>query len=115
MQYTDPHQFLGKEVTIKMDRPLGTKHPKHGFVYETNYGYVPETTAEDGDELDAYLLGVDEPKEEFTGTCIAYIHRTNDNDDKLIIVPEGVELNDEEIKSLTHYQEQWFESIIIRK
>lgn len=36
-------QYLGKEVSIIMDRPLGSKHPREGFVYEVNYGYVPET------------------------------------------------------------------------
>ncbi len=25
---------LGKVVEVTMDRPLGTTHPKHGFVYE---------------------------------------------------------------------------------
>ena len=34
-------QYLSKDVSIIMDRPLGSKHPKHGFVYEVNYGYVP--------------------------------------------------------------------------
>lgn len=24
------NSFLGKIVTVKMDRPLGAKHPKHG-------------------------------------------------------------------------------------
>lgn len=49
---------------------------------------MPGTIAPDGEEIDAYVLGVFEPKEEFTGTCIAVIHRTNDDDDKLIVVPE---------------------------
>ena len=49
-----------------MDRPLGTKHPKHGFVYEVNYGYIPNTVSGDGEELDAYVLGIDKPLKEFT-------------------------------------------------
>jgi inorganic pyrophosphatase len=51
-------QYLGKEVSIIIDRPLGSKHPKHGFLYEVNYGYVPGTRSADGEELDAYYLGV---------------------------------------------------------
>ena len=35
-------QYLGKEVSIIMDRPLGSKHPRHGFVYEVNYAMCPE-------------------------------------------------------------------------
>jgi inorganic pyrophosphatase len=110
----DTSNYLGKTVTIKMDRPLGSKHPKHGFIYPVNYGYVPGTTAPDGEELDAYLLGVFEPVDEFTGKCIAYIHRTNDDDDKLIIVPEGVEYTDDQINALTEFQERFFKHEILR-
>jgi len=107
--------YLGKTVTIKIDRQFGTKHPKHGFVYELNYGFVPDTISPDGEELDAYLLGVGEPVEAFTGRCIAIIHRTNDDDDKLIIVPEGKEFSDDDIRALTHFQEQFFKSEIVRQ
>ena len=106
--------FLGKIIKIKIDRPFGSKHPKHGFIYPLNYGYVPDTISGDGEELDAYLLGVFEPVEEFQGNCIAIIHRTNDNDDKLIIVPEGKEYSDDAIDALTEFQEQYFEHVIIR-
>ena len=108
------NDYLGKNIKIKIDRPFGTKHPKHGFIYPLNYGYVPDTISGDGEELDAYLLGVFEPLEEFEGNCIAIIHRTNDNDDKLIIVPEGKEYSDDAIDALTEFQEQYFEHVIIR-
>lgn len=59
-------EFLGKTVEVVMDRPLGSKHPKHGFVYEANYGYVPGTRSPDGEELEAYFFGVSEPKNEIS-------------------------------------------------
>lgn len=105
--------YLGKMLKIKIDRPLGSKHPKHGFIYPVNYGYVPNTVSGDGEELDCYVLGVFEPLEEFTGKCIAIIHRTNDNDDKLIIVPDGKKYTKEQIQALTEFQEQYFKSEII--
>ena len=108
------YSYLDKEVNVKIDRPLNSKHPKHGFTYELNYGYIPNTTSGDGEELDCYVLGIEEPITEFIGKCIAVIHRLNDDDDKLIVVPEGKEFTDEEIKKLTHFQEQYFESEIIR-
>ena len=108
------NDYLGKNIKIKIDRPFGTKHPKHGFIYPLNYGYVPDTISGDGEELDAYLLGVFEPVEEFEGNCIAIIHRTNDNDDKLIIVPDGKDYSDDAIDALTEFQEQYFKHIIIR-
>jgi len=42
MQTTRAENFLGKEIEVIIDRPLGSKHPKHGFKYETNYGYIPQ-------------------------------------------------------------------------
>lgn len=107
-------KYLGKLVKVKIDRPLGSKHPKHTFVYELNYGFIPNTLAPDGEELDAYVLGVNKPINEFEGTCIAIIHRTNDNDDKLIVVPEGKAFSDEEIVASTAFQERYFQSEIIR-
>lgn len=106
--------YLGKNVSIVIDRKLGTKHPKHDFIYMVNYGYVPNTVSGDGEELDAYLLGVFEPIEEFLGKVIAVIHRTNDDDDKLVVVPNDREYSDEAIRALTEFQEQYFESVIIR-
>lgn len=97
-----------------MDRPLGSKHPKHGFIYEVNYGFVPGVVAPDGEFLDAYVLGISEPASHFKGECIAVIHRLNDNDDKLIVVPAGVSYTDEQIREQTKFQEQFFQSIIVR-
>ena len=109
------NDFLGKIVTVKMDRPLGTKHPKHGFVYPVNYGFIPNTVSGDGEELDAYVLGIDKPLDSFTGRCIAIVHRTNDNDDKLVVVPDGKDITDKEIEEKTKFQEQWFQHVIVRK
>ena len=107
--------YLGQIVEVTMDRPLGSKHPKHGFVYEANYGYIAGTTSGDGEELDAYFLGVDDSRPKAVGKCIAVIHRTNDDDDKLVVIPEDMEnLSDEEIKKQTNFQEQFFKSVIVR-
>ena len=107
--------YLGRVVSGIMDRPMGSKHPKHGFIYPVNYGYIPDTISGDGEELDAYVLGVQEPQEKFTGECIAIIHRTDDDDDKLIVVPKGMNLSDAEIEKQVQFQEQWFHHIIIRR
>jgi len=112
---TNAKDFLGKEVEVVIDRPLGSKHPKHDFIYEANYGHIPNTKSPDNEELDAYYLGIEKPIKKAKGLCIAIIHRTNDNDDKLIVVPKGIKLSDEEIEKQTKFQEKWFKHIIIRK
>ena len=108
-------EYLGKELYIKIDRPLGSKHPKYNFIYPLNYGYVPNTISGDSEELDVYLLGVFEPVDNYSGRCIAIIHRTNDNDDKLIVVPNDKEYSDDAIEALIEFQEKYFEHTIIRK
>ncbi|MBI4152226.1 inorganic diphosphatase [Candidatus Woesearchaeota archaeon] len=108
-------KYLGQEITVKIDRPMGSKHPKWNFIYPVNYGFIPNTKAPDGEELDAYVLGVFEPKEEFIGICIAIIHRINDNDDKLIVVQKEKQYSDEQIRALTEFQESFFKSEIIRQ
>lgn len=107
--------YLNQNVRVKVDRPLGSKHPKHGFIYPVNYGFVPDTISGDGEELDCYVLGVFEPLNEFTGKCIAIIHRINDNDDKLIIVPEDRNFSNKEIDVLIEFQERFFKHEIIRE
>ena len=110
----ESYKYIGNVVKAQIDRPLNSKHPKHGFIYNVNYGYIPNTVSDDGEELDCYILGIDEPLETFEGECIAVIHRTNDDDDKLVIVPKGKQYTDSEIRELTNFQEQYFESEIIR-
>ena len=115
-EYTDARQFLGTTVTVRIDRPLGSRHPLHDDIYYlVNYGFVPGTLSPDGAELDAYALGVFAPVETFTGVCIAVIHRTNDEDDKLIVVPEGKRYTRSQIHALTEFQERFFTATIIMR
>jgi len=107
-------QFIGLLVTVKIDRPLGALHPEHHYVYPINYGYLPGEIAADGEPLDAYVLGVLEPLTHFSGRCIAVIHRLDDDDDKLVVVPDGAEVSDDEIRRITHFQERFFRSVIRR-
>ena len=107
--------FLGKKVKVVMDRPMGSKHPKWNFIYPINYGYVPNTISGDGEELDAYIVGIFEPVEEYEGKCIAAIHRLDDDDDKLVIAPEEKIYTKQQIEALVEFQERFFEHEIIEK
>ena len=80
--------MLGKIVKVTVDRPMGTYHPKHKDIYyPINYGYIEGIMASDGEEQDAYILGVNKPVEEFTGKVIAIIRRLNDVEDKWVVAP----------------------------
>ena len=107
--------FLGKKVKVVMDRPMGSKHPKWNFIYPINYGYVPNTISGDGEELDAYIVGIFEPVEEYQGKCIAVIHRLEDDDDKLVIAPEEKIYTKQQIEALVEFQERFFEHEVIEE
>ena len=107
-------QYLNKILEVKIDRPIGTKYKNYETFYPINYGYVPNTISGDGEELDCYILGIYEPLKTFKGKCIAIIHRTNDDDDKLVLAPENKTYTNTEIRALTDFQERYFESELIR-
>lgn len=103
--------IIGDIVTVTIDRPLGSYHPKHPDIYyPINYGYVEGIMAPDGDEQDAYILGVQEPVESFTGKIIAIIHRYDDVEEKWVVAPEGMSFSKEEIMKQVSFQEQYFDS-----
>lgn len=105
--------MIGKIVKVIVDRPLGSYHPEHpDMYYPINYGYIEGTLAADGEEEDAYILGIDKPVDEFTGRIIAIINREDDVEFKWIVAPEGVTFTEEEIMQQVHFQEQYFKSTI---
>lgn len=101
--------MLGKLVNVVVDRPMGSAHPDHpDMIYPVNYGYVPGILAPDGEEQDAYILGVGYPLKSFRGRVIAIVHRMNDVEDKWVVAVEGKNLSQEEILSNIQFQEQYF-------
>ena len=114
-EFVDARTFIGKTVRVSVDRPLGSGHPDAGFIYPVNYGFLPGVPAPDGENLDAYILGVAKPITTFTGTCIAVIRRSGDDDDKLVIAPPGRDFSDKQILELTEFQERFFRPSVIRE
>lgn len=101
-------------VTVTVDRPLGSNHPKYkDMYYPINYGYIEGIIAPDGEEQDAYILGVDQPVERFTGKIIAIVHRYDDAEEKWVVCPEDVSFTKAEIIELIRFQEQYYQSEII--
>lgn len=108
--------MVGSIVTVTVDRPLGSYHPEHReMYYPVNYGYIKGITAPDGEEQDAYILGVDKPVSKFTGKVIAIVHRYNDVEEKWVVAPEGKVFSAEEIKEQIAFQEQYFQSEVRMK
>ena len=106
-------RMLGETVKVTVDRPLGSYHPKHKDIYyPVNYGYIEGIMAPDGEEQDAYILGVDKPVKEFTGKVIAVVHRFDDAEEKWVVAPENRIFSKEDIMEQIRFQEQYFNSEI---
>ena len=106
--------YLGKLVKIGIDRPIGYVHkkPKYDLVYPINYGYIPDVLGGDGEELDVFLVGVDEPVEHYTGQIIGIVYRANDVEDKLVMAPIGKSFSADEIAKTVYFQEKYYETTI---
>ena len=96
--------YLGKFIKVKIDRPLASRHPEHGFVYCLNYGFIPDIVSGDGEEIDVYVVG------EFE--AVAVIKRKNDVEDKLVVCKEKGKYSNEQIAALVEFQERFFETEI---
>ena len=89
---------------VTIDRPMGSSHPDYpALIYPVNYGYISGIIAPDGEEQDAYILGVDVPVHEFTGRRIAIVHRRDDLETKWIIVPENIVFNKQQIEEMIYF------------
>ena len=103
--------YMGKLVHVVVDRPVGYQHGD--IVYPINYGYIPGIIAGDGEEQDAYILGVNEPIAEFDGQVVAAICRKNDCEDKFVVASVGSVYHQGQIAEAVHFQEQYFDTCII--
>ena len=103
--------LLGTTVHVVIDRPIGYLHGD--ILYPVNYGYIPGMEGGDGEEQDAYILGIDTPLTEFDGMVIGVVMRKNDCEDKLVVAPKGMELHQGQIAEAVRFQEQYFDTCII--
>lgn len=96
-------------VKVVVDRPIWTYHPSHkNIFYSVNYWYVDWVMWWDGEEQDAYILWITEPLDTFEWELVAIIHRSNDNEDKWVVVPKWMKVTKEQIKQETDFQEKYF-------
>ncbi|MGA7732825.1 MAG: inorganic pyrophosphatase [Chloroflexia bacterium] len=111
----DLRPYLGRRVTVVVDRPLGSPHPRfpEGEPYPVNYGYLAGTMSGDGGEIDAYVLGLDVAVERAEGVVIAVVVRGDDVEDKLVVAVEGWVVTAEEVWARVEFQERYFDSEVV--
>ncbi len=126
-----PYGVEDEHITVVVEIPKGSSHKiewrrKEGFfaldrvepsifAKPTNYGFIPQTLDEDGDELDV-LLVTDEPLptgvviEEVRVIGIMNFEDDSEMDHKVICVPAD-DRNAGKITSYTEFGEQWLRQI----
>ena len=115
--------IIGRIVKGKIDRPMGSYHPRHkNLYYPVNYGYVEGIIGGDGAEQDVYLLGETSAVADFVGKVIAVYHRYDDNETKWIVIPcdeKGIIRGDikipgkDEIYARIAFQEQFYSGVLV--
>ncbi len=101
--------YIGKTLTIHVDRPIGSVRGKNRHaVYPINCGRV-ELPLYGAGELGAYLLGVDRPVYEFTGTVVGIVIHKNDNKDKIVIAPYDSTLDQAQIAEKIYFKEKYYQ------
>ena len=103
---------LLKRLKVEMNGAVTGAMQERGIVYPLNYGYIPGVLGGDGEELDVYLIDVNEPVERFTGRIIGIAHRENDIEDKLIMAPPDKKFTRDEVERAVHFQEQYYNTQI---
>ncbi|MFH1206984.1 MAG: inorganic pyrophosphatase [Patescibacteria group bacterium] len=106
-------EWLGQNVTVAIDRPIGSSHPDfRDLMYPVNYGHIPGVVSDiDHEDIDAYILGQPQPLVSFEGKVIAVINR--DNDEIKLVVTDGLEVAKEDIEKQVNFQEKYFKHSII--
>ena len=114
-RHAQVESYLGKTITIGIDRPIGYVHHKgeKTLVYPINYGYIPGVLGGDEEELDVFLVGVNEPVSEFTGRIIGIAYRADDVEDKLIMAPEDSTFTAEQMAGAVQFQEKYYHTTIV--
>lgn len=107
--------LLNKEITVYVDRPIGSRHPEHEELeYKVNYGYIKEVRAADKEYQDAYILGENKPLKKFTGIVIGIVARKTDDEDKLIVCDAQKKYTNAQIRKMIDFQEKYHEYKVIR-
>jgi inorganic pyrophosphatase len=106
--------YLGKTVEIGIDRPIGYVHHKgeKTLIYPINYGYIPGVLGGDGEELDVYCLGAEQPLERFSGKVVAIVHRADDVEDKLVACVADRDYDAYGICRAIYFQERFYDTTV---
>ncbi|MBI5410284.1 MAG: hypothetical protein HZA14_13055 [Nitrospirae bacterium] len=103
-----------RKVVVFVDKPMGSKHPRFGWTYPINCGYVRRACTIHGDTLSVYILGVDRPINIFSGKAIAVVYRRTETTYRLVVAPDGIDFSDNEIEKAIEFENEKHNRLILR-
>lgn len=98
----------GSEIVV--DRPKGSRHPRHGFVYPLDYGYLKGTSSMDGEGVDLWLGSL--PGAPLVGMIVAVDLAKRDSEIKLLLGLTGEEI--ETVRAL-HNESDCMKGLLVRR
>jgi len=109
MEYLLGQRYLNQTVKVEVDHPHGSFHPHiPDLRYPLNKGYVYL----DGEIIDAYVYGVNEPVDSFTGMVCAIIYRKDSQSMQLVVSRIGMVIRKEDVISAIGFEEQYYDTRI---
>ena len=76
MSYWNHLEKLVADSKVTIDRPKGSRHPRNqDVVYPMDYGFLEETSANDGDGIDIWIGSRPQPKVEGIITTVDLFKR----------------------------------------
>lgn len=114
LEYLVSRNMLSKTVTVIIDRPYGSIHPLlQDVTYPYNYGYIKQDMQQNIEFQDAYVIGVQQPLETFTGYVAGIIYHKEDTTSRWIVAPLGMVVDHEATIQLLGIEEQFYSTRII--
>lgn len=127
----EPGDYKNNQINVVVEIPTGSNHKIEwdrkkacfmldriepmAFAKPCNYGFIPQTLDEDGDELDALII-TDQPLTTgiYLSACVLGVMKFEDDgevDDKIICVVEDDRNNGDAIKTLEDLPKRTIEQI----
>lgn len=114
LEYLCGRSLLGKTVEIIVDQPYGSLDQRTEGIRTLNGGYVKEKiTMMDTEVKPAYVVGVQQPVETFTGVVIGLIYHRDDHLIRIIAAPCGMLIDRKAVIEQIGMTEQYYESRMI--
>ncbi|MGM9940698.1 MAG: GNAT family N-acetyltransferase [Bulleidia sp.] len=114
LEYLCGRSLLGKTVQIIVDQPYGSLDLRTEGIRTCNVGYMKEEDVmEDREIIPAYVTGVHQPLETFTGVVIGLIYHKEDHLIRVIAAPHGMIIDRKQVISEIGMMEQYYESRMI--